>query len=70
VNAGNVALEAMGVRLRLVAPHAAVRDILRAEGLEERVGYFGRRVSWLMPSTNYRGGTGAGGPAPQIAPAK
>jgi ABC-type transporter Mla MlaB component len=38
-------LEAMGIRLRLVAAHAAVRDILRAEGLEERVGYFGRRVS-------------------------
>ncbi|MGH9427939.1 MAG: hypothetical protein ACRD2L_16765, partial [Terriglobia bacterium] len=31
-------LEAMGMRLRLVAAHAAVHDILRAEGLEERVG--------------------------------
>jgi high affinity sulfate transporter 1 len=34
-----------GIRLRLVAPHAGVRDILRAEGLEETVGYFGRRIS-------------------------
>jgi MFS superfamily sulfate permease-like transporter len=39
------ALKAQGIRLRLVAAHAAVRDILRAEGLEERVGYFGRRIS-------------------------
>jgi high affinity sulfate transporter 1 len=39
------ALKAQGVRLRLVAAHASVRDILRAEGLEERIGYFGRRIS-------------------------
>jgi len=46
-----------GIRLQLVAAHAPVRDILRAEGLEERVGYFGRRISvadaideWLAPS--------------------
>ena len=38
-------LHAAGMRLRLVAAHAAVRDILRAEGLEETVGYFGRRIS-------------------------
>ena len=38
-------LEEAGIRLRLVAAHASVRDMLRAEGLEERVGYFGRRVS-------------------------
>jgi len=37
-------LEAAGIRLRLVAAHAAVRDILRAEGMENRVGYFGRRI--------------------------
>ncbi|MDM0083384.1 SulP family inorganic anion transporter [Variovorax sp. J31P179] len=34
-----------GIRLRLVAAHAPVRDLLRAEGLEERLGYFGRRTS-------------------------
>jgi high affinity sulfate transporter 1 len=38
-------LQAAGIRLKLVAAHASVRDILRAEGLEERVGYFGRRVT-------------------------
>jgi hypothetical protein len=31
--------------MRLVAAHAPVRDILRTEGLEESVGYFGRRIS-------------------------
>jgi sulfate permease, SulP family len=34
-----------GIRLRLVAAHAAARDLLRAEGLEESVGYFGRRIN-------------------------
>jgi high affinity sulfate transporter 1 len=63
-------LEAMGMRLRLVAAHAAVRDILRAEGLEERVGYFGRRVSVADVVDELQGGTGAGAPAAQIAPAK
>jgi len=38
-------LAAEGIRLRLVSAHAAVRDMLRAEGLEERIGYFGRRIS-------------------------
>ncbi|WP_300456229.1 SulP family inorganic anion transporter [Accumulibacter sp.] len=38
-------LAAAGIRLRLVAAHAAVRDILRAEGLEESIGYFGRRIT-------------------------
>ena len=33
------------IRMRLVAAHAPVRDILRAEGLEEGVGYLGRRIS-------------------------
>jgi len=39
------ALQEAGVRLRLVGARAAVRDILRAEGLEERVGHIDRRVS-------------------------
>jgi anti-anti-sigma regulatory factor len=34
-----------GVPLRLVGARATVRDILRAEGLEERVGHIDRRVS-------------------------
>jgi MFS superfamily sulfate permease-like transporter len=38
-------LESAGIRLRLAGAHATVRDILRAEGLEERAGYFGRRIT-------------------------
>ncbi|HEY7699308.1 MAG TPA: STAS domain-containing protein, partial [Vicinamibacteria bacterium] len=38
-------LAASGIALRLAEARSGVRDILRAEGLEERVGYFGRRVS-------------------------
>ncbi len=38
-------LSAAGVTLRLAEARSGVRDLLRVEGLEERVGYFGRRVS-------------------------
>jgi high affinity sulfate transporter 1 len=38
-------LEGAGIRLRLVEAHGAVRDLLRAEGMEERVGDVSRRVS-------------------------
>ncbi|MDH4556716.1 sulfate permease [Pseudomonas sp. BN417] len=38
-------LQALGIRLRPVAAHARVRDILRAEGLEERFGNFSHTVS-------------------------
>jgi hypothetical protein len=38
-------LEARGIRLRIVEAVASVRDVLRAEGLEERVGKISRRVS-------------------------
>ena len=41
----HAALQEMGIRLRLAAAHATVRDMLRAEGVEERVGYFGRRIT-------------------------
>ena len=34
-----------GTRLRLAEAHGAVRDILRAGGLEERVGRVSRRIS-------------------------
>lgn len=33
------------IRLRIVEAHAKVRDLLRAVGLEEQVGYFGRHMS-------------------------
>lgn len=38
-------LAARGVRLRLAEAHAQVRDLLRAEGLEEHVGYLGRHLT-------------------------
>src|SRR5262245_8642767 len=38
-------LAAVGIQLQLVEAHAAVRDILRAEGLEERIGQINRRIS-------------------------
>ena len=34
-----------GAQLRLAEAHSRVRDLLRAEGLEEQVGYFGRYLS-------------------------
>ena len=51
-------LQAAGIRLQLVAAHAAVRDILRAEGLEERVGYFGRRITVADAIDEFQGRTG------------
>jgi high affinity sulfate transporter 1 len=57
------ALQAAGIRLRLVAAHAAVRDMLRAEGLEERVGYFGRRISVADAIDEFHGGAATGVPA-------
>lgn len=38
-------LEKSGGQLRIVEARAKVRDLLRAEGVEERVGYFGRHIS-------------------------
>ncbi|MDH4612280.1 SulP family inorganic anion transporter [Pseudomonas sp. BN102] len=38
-------LQAVGIRLRPVAAHARARDILRAEGMEERFGNFSHTVS-------------------------
>jgi high affinity sulfate transporter 1 len=38
-------LAARGIRLRIVEAHARARDLLRAEGLEEQVGYLGRHMS-------------------------
>lgn len=62
-------LEELGIRLRLVSPHAAVRDILRAEGLEERVGYFGHGVTVADAIDEFQGNPGAGSQAAQIPPA-
>jgi anti-anti-sigma regulatory factor len=38
-------LTAAGIQLRVVEAHAAVRDILRAEGLDARLGQISRRMS-------------------------
>jgi hypothetical protein len=38
-------LSARGIRLRIVGAHASVRDMLRAEALDDRVGDIGRSVS-------------------------
>ena len=38
-------LRTRGIQLRIVEAHAQARDLLRAEGLEEQVGYFGRHMS-------------------------
>jgi hypothetical protein len=38
-------LSTRGVQFRIVEAHANVRDLLRAEGLEEQIGYFGRHMS-------------------------
>jgi MFS superfamily sulfate permease-like transporter len=62
-------LKAMGMRLRVVAPHAAVRDILRAEGLEERIGYFGHGVTVADAIDELQGGSVTEATAAQVAPA-
>ena len=51
--------EGEGRTLRLVAAHAALRDLLRAEGLEEQVGYFGRRISVADVVDEFEGAGGA-----------
>jgi sulfate permease, SulP family len=38
-------LATRGVQLRIVEAHAKTRDMLRAEGLEQQVGYLGRHIS-------------------------
>lgn len=52
-------LQAEGISLRLAAAHAAVRDMLRADGMEERVGYFGRRSSVAEIVDEFQGRTEA-----------
>ena len=66
------ALQAAGVSLRLVSARAAVRDLLRAEGIEERVGYFGRRISVADVIEEFLAGTdpAAGSPIPSTTDAR
>ena len=56
-------LAAAGIRLRLVGAHASVRDILRAEGLEERVGPISREVAMADVVDEFRTAAGTGSPA-------
>jgi len=62
-------LQAAGMRLRLVGAHAAAREIPNAEGLEERVGYFGRKISVADVIDEFQGGAGTGTPEAPITPA-
>jgi MFS superfamily sulfate permease-like transporter len=59
----HVELQAAGIALRLAGAHAAVRDMLRAEGLEERAGYFGRRIAAVDVVDEFEGVAGAARPA-------
>jgi MFS superfamily sulfate permease-like transporter len=52
-------LQAAGIELRMAGAHGAVRDILRAEGLEERAGYFGRRVAAIDILDEFEGVAGS-----------
>jgi high affinity sulfate transporter 1 len=57
-----------GVGLRLVGARGQVRDLLRAEGMEERVGYVGRRSS-VAEVLDELGGVSAPAPPSSSAPA-
>lgn len=48
-------LQEAGIRLQLVSARGAARDLLRAEGLEERVGYFGRRTTLADAIDEFQG---------------
>jgi MFS superfamily sulfate permease-like transporter len=47
------------VRMRIVEAHAKVRDLLRAEALEDRVGYLGRHISVDQAIAEFHGANGA-----------
>jgi high affinity sulfate transporter 1 len=54
------ALAERGVQLRIVEARARVRDLLRAAGLEDQVGYFGRHITVDQAIVEFE----ASGPAP------
>jgi len=58
-------LQEAGIHLQLVSARGAARDLLRAEGLEERVGYFGRRTTVADAIDEFQGRAGAGEPSSQ-----
>lgn len=56
----HVELREAGMDFRLVGAHAKVRDILRAEGIEERVGHLGRRLTVADVIDDFRSGANDG----------
>ncbi|ASV99438.1 SulP family inorganic anion transporter [Paraburkholderia aromaticivorans] len=54
-------LKAAGITLRLVSAHAEVRDILRAAGVENLVGYLQRGVSVADTIDEWKAGRNVGG---------
>jgi MFS superfamily sulfate permease-like transporter len=55
-------LDAAGIELRMAGAHADVRDILRAEGLEERLGHIGRGVTAIDILDEFEGTVVAAAP--------
>jgi high affinity sulfate transporter 1 len=56
-------LAAAGIRLRLVGAHAAARDMLRAEGLDERVGPISHEVAMADVVDEFEAAARTGSPA-------
>jgi high affinity sulfate transporter 1 len=48
-----------GIFMRVAEAHARVRDLLRAEGLEEQIGYFGRHMSVEQAIMEFQESSGA-----------
>jgi high affinity sulfate transporter 1 len=59
-----------GVAMRVVEAHAQVRDLLRAEGLEEQVGYLGRHITVDQAIAEFQGAEPAAGAAAAPPPIK
>jgi sulfate permease, SulP family len=60
-------LQACGTAMKVVAAHADVRDMLRAEGLEDRLGHIGRRDSVADVVDEFQSHRGVGD-GPDVAP--
>jgi hypothetical protein len=56
-------LNERAIRLRLVEAHGTTRDLLRSVGLEQQVGYFGRRMSIEQALEEASGGQSSACPA-------
>jgi sulfate permease, SulP family len=58
-----------GTRMRVVECHAKVRDLLRAEGVEEQMGYLGRHISVDQAIAEFQANDPATQPNQTIPPA-